>query len=377
MSSTTALLGRNESGKTNLLRALASLKPPEGIAELSKIKDFPRNRRLSECSPDTPVVETSWELTEQERNTLQGLWPRARTSEPVRVGRKYTKERWVSIPANKIGFDPKHISSVAKKTSMAAKAVADKLDEGSKSDLVAAADDFVKQSAPGDDANAWASAMKGAAEALGIALSKADTELLEKQDEAFSSLTDIAEEILNDKTAQQSAQDWVDNNLPTFVYLADYPEIEGHQDISAYLQRKQQEKQTDADINFEKMCRVADLDPGRLQELGSNIEERNQLANRASAVISGELQRLWADRKLKIRFNPDGNHLETMVSEVTDYYEVEVNLDERSRGCNCSPPIQAPKTPQQFQSQLLCQDASFTFGYDDLRRQILILSLRL
>ena len=44
---------------------------------------------------------------------------------------------------------------------------------------------------------------------------------------------------------------------------------------------------------------------------------------------------------------------------------------------NCSPPIQAPKTPQQFQSQLLCQDASFTFGYDDLRRQILILSLRL
>ena len=45
--------------------------------------------------------------------------------------------------------------------------------------------------------------------------------------------------------------------------------------------------------------------------------------------------------------------------------------------CNCSPPIQAPKTPQQFQSQLLCQDASFTFGYDDLRRQILILSLRL
>ena len=44
---------------------------------------------------------------------------------------------------------------------------------------------------------------------------------------------------------------------------------------------------------------------------------------------------------------------------------------------NCSLPIQAPKTPQQFQSQLLCQDASFTFGYDDLRRQILILSLRL
>ena len=45
--------------------------------------------------------------------------------------------------------------------------------------------------------------------------------------------------------------------------------------------------------------------------------------------------------------------------------------------CNCSPPIQAPKIQQQFQSQLLRQDASFTFGCDDLNRLLLILSLRL
>ena len=44
---------------------------------------------------------------------------------------------------------------------------------------------------------------------------------------------------------------------------------------------------------------------------------------------------------------------------------------------NCSPPIQAPKTQQQFQSQLLRQEASFTFGCDDLNRLLLILSLRL
>lgn len=329
----TALLGRNESGKTNLLRALASLNPPEGISELSGIKDFPRNRRLSECTPDTPVVETSWKLTEQEWYTLQEIWPRAKAGEPIRVGRKYTKGRWVSIPANPIEFDQKHITSVVRKTSLAAKAVADKLDEGAKSTLEAAADSFAEQSAPGDCAKTWASALKSAAEALGIALAAADTELSEKQDAALSSLADLAEQILNDETAHQAARTWVSQQIPTFVYLADYPEIEGHQDISAFLQRKLQDQQTDADINFEKMCRVADLDPERLQELvNSNTEERNQLANRASAVISGELQSLWTDRKLKVRFNPDGNHLETMVSEVTDNYDVEVNLDERSRG---------------------------------------------
>jgi AAA15 family ATPase/GTPase len=37
----TAILGRNESGKTNLLLALKSLNPAEGFGKLNDIKDFP------------------------------------------------------------------------------------------------------------------------------------------------------------------------------------------------------------------------------------------------------------------------------------------------------------------------------------------------
>ena len=55
----------------------------------------------------------------------------------------------------------------------------------------------------------------------------------------------------------------------------------------------------------------------------------------------------------------------------------EGEITEKTDKGNCSPPIQAPKTQQQFQSQLLRQDASFTFGCDDLNRLLLILSLRL
>ena len=45
--------------------------------------------------------------------------------------------------------------------------------------------------------------------------------------------------------------------------------------------------------------------------------------------------------------------------------------------CNCSTRMQAPKTPQQFQSQLLRQDASFRFNSEDLRRTLSIPSLSL
>lgn len=51
----TALLGRNESGKSNLLRGLHSLNPLEGFAALDPIKNFPRDRRLEECNGHTQV----------------------------------------------------------------------------------------------------------------------------------------------------------------------------------------------------------------------------------------------------------------------------------------------------------------------------------
>lgn len=66
----TSLLGRNESGKSNLLRALHSLNPSDGFKALSKVKDFPRHRRLEECSDTTPVVATLWELDNADRTEL-------------------------------------------------------------------------------------------------------------------------------------------------------------------------------------------------------------------------------------------------------------------------------------------------------------------
>jgi len=66
VSQITAILGRNESGKSNLLRGLRSLNPAEGFTALNPIKDFPRHRRLEECTDETKVVDSRWLLDEQE-----------------------------------------------------------------------------------------------------------------------------------------------------------------------------------------------------------------------------------------------------------------------------------------------------------------------
>jgi hypothetical protein len=122
--------------------------------------------------------------------------------------------------------------------------------------------------------------------------------------------------------------------LPLFLYLDDYPEIEGHQDIAAFLLRQQNGGSTDADRNFQKLCKVAGLKPEQLQTLlqSNDQETRAQLANRAGSVVTTAIRKRWKDRQLKIRFNLDAQHFDTLISDPNATYDVEVNLDERSRG---------------------------------------------
>jgi hypothetical protein len=61
--------------------------------------------------------------------------------------------------------------------------------------------------------------------------------------------------------------------IPIFVYVDEYPEVDGHQNIAEYLTRKGNNQLTSSDINFEKLCKVADLNPQQLRDLGP--EKRN------------------------------------------------------------------------------------------------------
>ncbi|WP_186151997.1 AAA family ATPase [Burkholderia gladioli] len=329
----TALLGRNESGKSNLLRALHSLNPIAGFEALKPIKDFPRHKRLEECRDDTNVLTTTWILDDDDKEALLEVIPRAREVSEVVIGRSYGKTRTVSFPElNAIPFDQADVKSKVKKVAAAVRAAAQKQETPVTLDAVA--DAFEKAASDTRLRDTWASQAVAAAKVLRTGLAGADTELNDKQEEMLSELEELADGIVGDKEAQQQARNWAVGAIPKFIYVDEYPELDGHQDIAAYIQRKSQNQRNDSDKNFEKLCKVAGLNPDELQKLhGQNDHEtRNQLANRASAVVTGEIKRLWKDRALKIRFNLDAHHLDTIISDPTSTYDVEVNLNDRSRG---------------------------------------------
>lgn len=143
----TALLGRNESGKSNLLKALESLKPASGIKDLNSTKDFPRDRKLSDCTDDTQVLHSRWELDDDDRDALAEVFPRAANATHATVGRRYGTMRYIGFEGLlPLDFNVTEVKQSVKKIAAAAKAAADKLEEGPKAALTTAAETFEAQS---------------------------------------------------------------------------------------------------------------------------------------------------------------------------------------------------------------------------------------
>jgi len=340
VSQITALLGRNESGKSNLLKALYSLNPACGIQALVPVKDFPRHRQLKECDEKTPVVWSLWNLDENEREELVEILPRANGITHVEISRNYDQKYSVNfqkLPG--IVFQESDIKTETRKIVAAVQSASEKVESETRIRLEQVASVFEQTLTINSDKMKWAQSVLEDIKNLRRSLAAADTELTEKQDLTVSELEDIASSITNDKEAQQKAREWVVKQMPTFVFLDEYPQLKGHQDISQYLHNKANQYSIDddtreSDRNFERMCKVAGIDPQELHQLLSRNESeaRNQIVNRASAVITSQIRRLWTDRTLKIRFNIDANHLDTLISDPNATYDVEVNLNERSRG---------------------------------------------
>lgn len=335
VSKLTALLGRNESGKSNLLKGLEALSSSEGFEKMSPIRDFPRHRLISECKDETKLVWTQWSLTEDERGELAEIYPRASSVTSVTVERPYAAKRYVALqglPAFEVNADD--VKSKVRKLAPTLKAAADNLEADAKARVDAAVDEFERAMATKREPGAWSDAAKAAIAALRKTLAAAQADTAGAADELLDRLQDAAEEAAANQSNSQAARDWVIGKLPTFIYVDEYSDLQGHQNIDAYLNRKGQNQLTEADRNFEKLCKVSGLNPSELQALSAqgDHETRNQLANRAGSVVTAELRRLWRDRKLKARFNLDGPYLDTLISDPTAIYDVEVNLNDRSRG---------------------------------------------
>ena len=81
----TALVGKNESGKTGVLRALWKSRNRAGV-EFDKLNDYPRDRYSKERKESQNVVETEYLLTKEEGLALHTLIAPAGYTGPALYG---------------------------------------------------------------------------------------------------------------------------------------------------------------------------------------------------------------------------------------------------------------------------------------------------
>lgn len=330
----TTLVGRNESGKTNLLLALASLKPPDGMLEMTFVKDFPRDRMRDEFSDRAIFLETTWKLTDEEQQELTEIFPRARNVSETTVSRRYKPLRWATFPGlPTLSIDVEMVDDNLATIQRSASASLRGKDADESGAIKEAMEELTGALGDTEDPLEWAGLAIDAVDAFRNAVSVVAPGILDNNGARLVSIEAHAKDLQRDNEAHKEARNWVYGKLPVFVYLSEYAEVDGHQDISAFLNRQSQGTPMDTDKNFSKLVKVAGLDPEELNTLLSqDHEERQQLANRASAVVTRKIRELWTERQLSVRFNLDASHFDTIISDPNAVYPVEVNLNERSRG---------------------------------------------
>ena len=331
----TVLVGRNESGKSNLLLALESLNPTDGIGEIDFTRDFPLDLRADEFDDKKTFLRTTWELTADEASHLAGIHPRATQVTTVNISRDYKGTLYIGMD----GLDQLGVDGDAVRDHLA------RIPKSLTGSLHSKGEDVsAKAMAAWTTCNAallhnlekpksWATATTAAIDAFRAELKKHGMEVPQVADENLKAIEQQAQAVTNDEKASAEARAWIRKQMPIFVYLDEFPELDGHQDMDEFINKRDQGNREEAHRNFQRLCKVAGLDPAAIwQHKDKDADARNRLTNRASAQMTKAIKELWKDRALKVKFSVDGKFFDTRVSDQAEVFDVEVNLNERSRG---------------------------------------------
>lgn len=326
----TALVGRNESGKSSLLRVLASLKPPGKPPVFTLTRDFPRDRKRTEFKDSLPILETSWELSAVDQAKFAKLYPRAAGATSVTVERDYAARRsW--------NFQEALLADIAApaldafRTAEQAVVTLETRVPGVNLKASPALDALRTAIFAQPNDAAWGTAVLTSLAALRSALTATGVASEDAFAGSLSAIERIGTTVAQDDALWTAAETWLVGQIPMFVYLDEWEEVPGHYLMSQYLSRVQAGQATNSDLMFTKLLKVADLDASQLQTLAAaQHEERRLLTDRASRVFTRTIKTFWTDREITVDFAVDGDHLDVLVKDADT--DALVSLDERSRG---------------------------------------------
>lgn len=363
----TALIGINESGKTNLLLPLWKLNPAKD-GEINLVADAPRKRynEIKNLKVKPVFIEAYFELTDDLIQRLASLTE----VEPeglriVSVSRRLDGQRLIDFPESMaIRSLPKSEVApllVQAKTDIGSLSAATKSEEGLKEAMEAAlleASGLV-EAAPDELDEDLLERVKGVMSAVDTANATKRSTLAPRYGQFVDDIDELVTRV--SKPAPQSkkeVRELIVDNLPSFVYYSNY----GNLDSEIYLPHVIDNLERD-DLGSREEAKArtlkvlfdfVKLEPQEILELGldlprpvagysqqepttdeievvaANKKEREILLQSASTDLTKKFRDWWKQGEYRIRFNADGNHFRIWVSD--DQRPEEIELEGRSTG---------------------------------------------
>ncbi len=342
----TVLVGKNEAGKSAILRGLSKLNPSDGEA-YDGLKEFPRSRYTSEfASTDWPVASARLEFDADEVAHLNSLSPSLGALTSVEITRRYSGKYDIEL------LPKPEVSGVPTGTMRA---------------VATQARDAVQRLVGSDGRGPALKKVKDAIVAdLDAAIAELPAENVWGSSEQARKFVDAFESHINEewhanllepiygaisawpgaiefKARVKDAEAWVKETMPRFVYFDHYDVLESAIHIPTFLQQLANTPSAPRVRTTNALFSHVGLDLSKLAQLGAHqpgepeaesirraIDERAVVVSSAGQAMTKRFTEWWEQRRHAFRYQSDGDYFRVWVSDDLDPSEIE--LDQRSQG---------------------------------------------
>jgi len=327
----TVVVGKNEAGKTTLLRALHKFNPfkPEPY---SIDREWPRGHR-KERNDEQVVCAVRFELSPEEIEGLAKI-----TDQPLdnistlEVTKDYAGRFEVEFPSDLFPdtLHPNDIDEICTSLPELQEPVEAKFKEKAEK-FAGEAKRLAHEGRFSDLENVHSEHVPLLQQVM-----SPDNQNPQRQNEQQyitqyqSKLQEIAQQLSKAQSIQKKAHEFVISRIPTFIYMSDYRAFTGTARLDQVLQRQNQP--TEEDKTLITIMELSGLDLKLEAEKGNqpDREQRQYDLDDASATLTNEIADRWKQRRYEVQFRADGQFFYTFVKDQHD--PSLIRLEERSKG---------------------------------------------
>lgn len=303
----TALVGKNESGKTALLMALHRLNPANGSADFSLQKDYPRwrltrDRKSGEADEARPI-EATFALDDEDVATVERLFGVGVLPTP-----SFTMYRTYGGP-------PMRVLSVSERAAL---------------DHIF---DFLSTS-PELRSKIDAASLKEARD-LAAALSEVSEDSEDEADVATKRLSDefvekIDEMLPGGTTLRHQVADVLAKRLPKFFYFSDYQTLPSRIDLQS-IAAEEETPGASANQTARALIRLAGADTANVQ--ADDFDERKSELEAASNELTRQVFEYWTQNSnLSVEIDADKQTVSSGYNQSTVVRFLEVRVKDSRHG---------------------------------------------